>query len=90
MTSLFHKRPITCKGTLGEVSKIREELEEIEEALEQGDKMLALIEVVDLLGAVHAFLLKHYGPTFDLPTVMNFTMNMFAFRKELADNEHAS
>jgi hypothetical protein len=81
--SCFHKRPIETRGVVGEISKIREELEEVEEALEQGDSMLVLVEVVDLLGAVHAFLVKRYGPTLGLPEMLNFSMNMVDFHKKL-------
>lgn len=49
----YHIRPIK-KGVLGEVSKIREELEELEDSLEQGCKIMALVELGDLLGAVEA------------------------------------
>jgi len=85
--SFFHKRAISCKGTLGDLSKIREELEEVEEALEQGDKMLVLVEIVDLLGAIHLFLLKEYGPIMGLPQMVNFTMNMVKFRKHLDESK---
>lgn len=49
----YHKRVIT-KGVLGEPSKIREELEELEDALEQDVKIMALVELSDLYGAVKA------------------------------------
>lgn len=42
----FHKREIT-KGVLGELSKVREELEEAEDALEQGQELMLLIELSD-------------------------------------------
>ena len=87
MKSFFHKRPILTKGVVGDLSKVREELEEIEEALEQGDDMLVLVEVVDLLGAIHAFLLKRYGETFGLPSLLNFAMNMYEFHKYLAKED---
>jgi hypothetical protein len=49
----YHKRQIT-KGTLGETSKIREELEELEDSLEQNNKIMALVELSDLYGALKA------------------------------------
>lgn len=48
----YHLRPIETKGVYGETSKIREELEELEEALEQGNKILAHVELADLFGAL--------------------------------------
>jgi hypothetical protein len=38
----YHKRPILTQGVFGQPSKIREELEELEEAIEQDNKILAL------------------------------------------------
>lgn len=39
----YHLRPIETKGVFGETSKIREELEELEEALERLDGYYAQI-----------------------------------------------
>lgn len=50
----YHKRAIVIQGTYGEVSKIEEELDELKEALEQNNKILALCEIADLYGAVEA------------------------------------
>lgn len=49
----YHIKKIT-KGEYGQVSKIREELEELEDALEQDNKILALVELSDLYGAIKA------------------------------------
>ena len=49
----YHVRPI-AKGVYGEPSKIREELEELEDALEQGNRIMALVELSDLYGALKA------------------------------------
>jgi len=51
----YHTRHIV-KGKLGEVSKIREELEELEDADYQGAKILILCEIADLVGAVERYL----------------------------------
>lgn len=48
----YHLREITTKGLYGRTSKIREELEELEESLEQENKILALVELSDLYGAL--------------------------------------
>lgn len=55
----YHRRRI-AKGVLGEASKIVEEIEEFQEALEQGVSLMALIELADLQGAVEAYLAKHH------------------------------
>jgi hypothetical protein len=49
----YHLRPIV-KGVLGEVSKIREEVEELEDAHEQGVVIMELVELSDLYGAMKA------------------------------------
>lgn len=49
----YHLRPIS-KGVLGKPSKIREELEELEDACQQGNKILAQVELADLYGALKA------------------------------------
>lgn len=49
----YHVRTIK-KGELGKPSKIIEEVEELEDALEQGNKVLALCELADIYGALEA------------------------------------
>lgn len=49
----YHLKTIQ-KGVLGQTSKIREELEELEDAIEQNVKIMALVELSDLYGAVKA------------------------------------
>jgi len=48
------------KGVLGEISKIREEFLELEDAESQDAKIMALLELSDLIGAVRAYLDAHY------------------------------
>lgn len=55
----YHLRSIP-KGEFGEPSKIAEETEEFLEALEQGNELMALIELSDLLGAVQGYLERHH------------------------------
>lgn len=50
----YHKRAIVVRGILGETSKIEEELDELKEAFEQDNKILALCELSDLYGAMEA------------------------------------
>lgn len=49
----YHIRTIT-RGVLGDISKIREELEELEDAHEQGVVLMELVELSDIYGAVKA------------------------------------
>lgn len=48
----YHLRPIKVQGEFGKTSKIHEELDELEEALEQNNRILALCELADLFGAL--------------------------------------
>lgn len=57
----YHVREIR-KGTLGFVSKIREELEELEDAVLQNNTILCLCELADLYGAIEAHL-EHTYPS---------------------------
>jgi hypothetical protein len=52
------------RGVYGETSKIREELEELEEAFEQRNRILALVELSDLYGALAA-VAERTGTTMD-------------------------
>lgn len=54
----YHLTPI-IKGQLGEPSKIREELQELEDAFAQKDRILMLVELADMYGAMELFLEKH-------------------------------
>lgn len=56
----YHINKIT-KGVLGEFSKIKEEFEELTDAFEQGDKVLQICELTDLLGAIESYSLKHFN-----------------------------
>jgi len=51
------------KGQLGELSKIQEELHEAVDAEAQGVKLMVLVELSDLVGAVEAYLAKHHPST---------------------------
>lgn len=48
------------KGTLGEISKIQEEVYELQDAQEQECRIMALVELSDLVGAIRAHLKAHY------------------------------
>lgn len=55
----YHLTPIK-KGVYGESSKIREELDELEDAETQGIKLMVLMELADIYGALEACA-KSYG-----------------------------
>lgn len=55
----YHLRRIT-KGVVGEPSKIREELDEFMDAMDQNVSIMGLVELADMIGAVEAFLEKHH------------------------------
>jgi hypothetical protein len=74
----YHVKEIP-KGTLGEVSKIQEEVLELQDAVDQGIKVMQLVELSDLVGAVKLFLEKHHqGVTiWDLNLMSNVTQRAF-------------
>ena len=54
----YHKTKIK-KGELGKLSKIQEELDELQDAQKQGVRILMLCEIADLIGAIQAYLDNH-------------------------------
>ena len=72
----YHERNIT-KGILGEVSKILEELEEYEDACEQGNRILQLIELSDVYGALESLTNKHCLTMEDLKIMSDRTKSAF-------------
>lgn len=44
------------KGRYGEVSKVAEELAELEDAISQGNKVMALVEMSDMICAIDGLL----------------------------------
>lgn len=49
------------KGELGEISKIQEELDELNDAMIQGCRIMALLELSDLVGAIELFLEDYFS-----------------------------
>lgn len=74
----YHLKPIE-KGVLGEVSKIEEELNELKDALEQKSKIMALVELSDMLGAIDYLLKKQFPGTSveDLAVMSRITARAF-------------
>jgi hypothetical protein len=66
------------KGELGEFSKIKEECLELEDALNQGSEVMALVELSDLYGAIESYLEKHHKLTVgDLKKFSDITKRAF-------------
>jgi hypothetical protein len=55
----YHIKTIE-RGIFGEPSKIREEVEEFMDAVEQGCSIMALVELSDLIGAIQGYLAKYH------------------------------
>ncbi len=49
------------RGEYGEISKILEEAAELKDAMEQANKVMVIIELADLVGAIEGYMEKHYG-----------------------------
>lgn len=49
------------RGEYGEISKILEEAAELKDAMEQGNKVMVIIELTDLIGAIEGYMEKYYG-----------------------------
>lgn len=74
----YHRKKITC-GEYGEVSKIQEEYEEFIDAIEQDNKIMALCELSDLIGAIEGYV-AHWYPSLNLEYVLKMkdaTKNAF-------------
>lgn len=76
----YHKKEIQ-KGVLGEFSKIKEEFEELNDAQEQGDKILQICELTDLVGAIEEYIKKWNITIDDLVQFSNKTKSAFKERK---------
>lgn len=72
----YHLKEIE-KGTLGLFSKIKEEFLEAEDAMEQDNPLMCLMELSDLLGAIEAFANKHNLTLEELITMKNATKRAF-------------
>ena len=73
----YHKRVIE-KGTIGEFSKVKEEIEELLDAAEQNCAILVICELCDLIGAIEAYSEKEFNLTLDdLIKMKNLTKSSF-------------
>jgi phosphoribosyl-ATP pyrophosphohydrolase len=66
------------RGEYGEFSKIREEFLEAEDAIEQGNKVMLLVELADLIGAIEGYCTKHNITLDDLITMKEVTKRAFS------------
>lgn len=60
----YHNKQIP-RGKFGEFSKIREEFLEAEDALEQENKIMLLVELSDLIGSIEGYCLTNFNLTID-------------------------
>jgi hypothetical protein len=67
------------KGEIGKSSKILEEVEELIDAEKQGCKIMQLVELSDLIGAVELYLAKNFPGMMleDLTSMSNITQRAF-------------
>lgn len=72
----YHNKTI-IKGVLGQTSKIREELDELMDAEEQGVFILQAVELSDLYGAIEAYAETLRLSMEDLRMMSNLTKRAF-------------
>lgn len=65
----FHNRTIP-KGVYGQLSKVREELEEAEDSEEQNQPLMLQIELSDMLGAIRGVCETH---NWDFDSLLRFS-----------------
>ena len=61
------------RGEYGEISKILEEAAELKDAMEQGQKLMCLIELSDLLGAIEGYIEKEYEGKITIDDLFNMS-----------------
>lgn len=76
----YHTKEIK-KGILGEFSKIREEFEELEDAVLQEDTILTLCELSDMVGAIEEYLKRWNMNLATLQTFSDKTKSAFKENK---------
>ncbi len=65
------------RGQFGEFSKIKEEFLEAEDAIEQGNKIMLLVELADLIGAIEGYCENHNITLSDLIKMKEATKRAF-------------
>jgi hypothetical protein len=72
----YHKKKI-LKGVYGEISKVREEVEEYIDAIDQGCKIMAVVELSDIYGALEAVAITHSLTMEELKVMSDITKKVF-------------
>lgn len=73
----YHKTNIP-KGKIGHISKINEEFFEFKDANMQGNSIMALVELSDLIGAIESYTIAKYNIGLDeLITMTRATQSAF-------------
>lgn len=72
----YHKRKIK-KGKLGEISKIVEEIEELKDAENQDCKIMMMLELSDIYGALELYAKKFSLTMKDLKKMSDLTQESF-------------
>lgn len=72
----YHKVKIK-KGKLGEFSKIKEEFQELEDAVSQDHPVLEICELCDLIGAIELYAQKYNLSLEDLIKMKESNKNAF-------------
>lgn len=74
----YHIKDI-IKGEVGELSKIYEEIEELKDSEAQGIKLMILLELSDVVGAISLYLEKHHSSVYldDLIKMSTLTHKVF-------------
>lgn len=67
----YHLKQIK-KGVIGHISKIREELDELKDAEEQGCRIMQILELSDLLGSIELYL-KRVCPSLDMHDLLKMS-----------------
>lgn len=73
----YHTNKIE-RGVFGEFSKIREEFLEAEDALQQDNKVMLLVELSDLIGAIEGYCAQHNISLDDLIIMKDATAKAFS------------
>lgn len=68
----YHLTEIT-KGELGKLSKIREELNELEDAELQNNRIMMLVELSDLVGSIEEYLERQFSGQFELADLIQMS-----------------
>ena len=72
----YHLKKIK-KGEFGKISKVKEEAQEYQDAIEQGCKIMAELELADIYGALEAVAETHGLKMKDLKKMSELTKRAF-------------